>query len=46
MSVTFLIAGAGLYVFHSVYALAASLAVAGLVEIAYCSFVVIKNKMR
>ncbi|MBR1716669.1 MAG: oligosaccharide flippase family protein [Paludibacteraceae bacterium] len=46
MSVTFLIAGVGLYFFHSVYALAASLAVAGLVEIAYCSFVVIKNKMR
>ena len=46
MSFTFLIAGAGLYVFHSVYALAASLAVAGLVEIAYCSCVVIKNKMR
>ena len=46
MSFTFLIAGAGLYVFHSVYALAASLAVARLVEIAYCSCVVIKNKMR
>lgn len=46
MSVTFLIAGVGLYFFHSVYALAASLAVAGLVEIAYCSFVVVKNKMR
>ena len=46
MSVTFLIAGVGLYFFHSVYALADSLAVAGLVEIAYCSFVVIKNKMR
>ncbi len=46
MSVTFLIAGAGLYFFRSVYVLAASLAVAGLIEIAYCSFVVIKNKMR
>lgn len=46
MSVTFLIAGVGLYFFHSVYALAASLAVAGLVEIAYCSFVVVKNKIR
>lgn len=46
MSVTFLIAGVGLYFFHSVYALAASLAVAGLVEIAYCSCVVVKNKMR
>lgn len=46
MSVTFLIAGVGLYFFHSIYALAASLAVAGLVEIAYCSCVVVKNKMR
>ena len=46
MSVTFLIAGLGLYFFHSVYALAASLAVAGLTEIGYCSYVVIKNKMR
>lgn len=46
MSVTFLIAGVGLYFFHSVYALAASLAVAGLVEIAYCSFVIVKNKMK
>ena len=46
MSVTLLIAGVGLYFFHSVYALAASLAVAGLVEIAYCSCVVVKNKMR
>lgn len=46
MAVTFLIAGLGLYFFHSVYALAASLAVAGIVEIGYCSYVVLKNRMR
>lgn len=46
MSVTFFVAGTGLYFFHSVYVLAASLAVAGIVEIGYCSYVVLKNRMR
>ncbi|MCR5050213.1 MAG: oligosaccharide flippase family protein [Paludibacteraceae bacterium] len=46
MLVTFLIAGIGLYYTHNVYVLASSLAIAGLIEIAFCTHVVFKNQMR
>jgi PST family polysaccharide transporter len=45
MIVTFLIAGVGLYITHNVYVLASALAVAGLAEIGFCTYVVYKNQL-
>jgi len=43
MLTTFAFAGIGLYITHSVYLLAASLAVSGLIEIAFCTYVIRKR---
>jgi len=41
----FLIAGLGLYIWHSIYTLAAAFAISGLCEIIYCYSVVKKHKL-
>lgn len=42
---TFLFAGIGLYFTHSVYLLAGSLALSGLIEMVFCRYVIHKNQM-